>query len=167
MNNWRKLILVRDIQVFIGFANVIPWSCDSHVKVMWSQLYINGYVILILSHLLLSTKLLTSFIIKSNMSHFQLLTSFATVTINLSLPSSYRIKYNFPYINTSSFWSRSLIRLLKPLLDCWLVKKNYLQISAFLDLVVVKRKKVPHILQKKAIGKVTSKMMKSWLAGRS
>ena len=56
---------------------------------------------------------------------------------------SYRLGYNLLYISTSSFWSRSLMHLTKPrpssLLDGWLVKKDYLQISAFLDLVVMEQ----------------------------
>ena len=44
---------------------------------------------------------------------------------------SYRLGYNLPYISTSSFWSRSPTRLSEPLLDCWLARKDYLQISFY------------------------------------
>ena len=97
------------------------------------------------------------------MPHFQLPTSLATVTSTSSLPPSslsyrlgynllsYRLGYNLPYISTSSFWSRSPTCLTEPrpssLLDGRLARKDYLQISAFLDLVVVEREGVPHALQ--------------------
>ena len=110
---------------------VIPWSCDGLVKVIWSRLYVNGHVIPILSHHLLSTNLPTSFILKSYMPHFQLPTSFATVTSNSLSPPSYRLGYYLSYISTRSFWSRSPMRLSEPLLDWWLARKNYFQISAF------------------------------------
>ena len=58
------------------------------------------------------------------------------------------------------------MRLSKPLLDCKLARKDYLQISAFLDLVVVERKGVPHALQKQATRGATTEMMRSRLAGR-
>ena len=38
------------------------------------------------------------------------------------------------------------MRLLESLLDCWLAKKDYLQISAFLDLVVVEQEEVLYAL---------------------
>ena len=69
-----------------------------------------------------------------------------TVTSTLLLPPSsfsYRLGYNFLYISTSSFWSRSPTCLTEPrpssLLDGRLARKDYLQISAFLDPVVVER----------------------------
>ena len=78
-----------------------------------------------------------------------------TITsISLSPPSSlsyqlgynllsYRLGYNLPYISTNFFWSKSLTCLTKPrpssLLDGRLARKDYLQISAFLDPVVVER----------------------------
>ena len=49
---------------------------------------------------------------------------------------SYRLGYNLPYISTSSFWSRNPTRLTEP---SRLARKDYLQISAFLDPVVVER----------------------------
>ena len=125
----------------------MPWSHDGYVKVIWSRLYVNGHVILISSHLLLSNKLLTSFILKSYMPHFQLPTSFATVMSISSLPLSpslyqlgydlllYRFGYNLLYISISSFWKRSPTCLTEPrpssLLDGRLARKDYLQISAF------------------------------------
>ena len=98
---------------------------------MWPRLYVNCHVILILIYFLLSTKLLTSFILKSYSPHFQFPTSLATVTSNSLLPLSYRLGYKPRYINTSFFQSRSHTRLSEPLLDCWLARKDYLQISAF------------------------------------
>ena len=50
---------------------------------------------------------------------------------------SYRLEYNLLYISTSSFWSRCSMRLTEP---SRLTRKDYLQISAFLNLVVVQRK---------------------------
>ena len=88
-------------------------------------------MISISSHSLLLTELLTSFILKFYMPHFQLPTSLATVTSNLLLPPLYQLRYNLLYISISSFWSRSPMRLSEPLLDCWLANKDYLQISAF------------------------------------
>ena len=62
------------------------------------------------------------------------------------------------------------MRLTKPRssssLDGRLARKDYLQISAFLDLVVVEREEVPHALQKKATGGATSEVVRSRLAGR-
>ena len=127
----------------------MPLSRDGYVKVMWSRLYINGHMIPISSHLLLPTKLPTSFILKSYMSHFQLPTSLAIVTSTLSLPPSpyssrlgyelllYWFGYNLLYISISSLWKRSPTCLTEPrpssLLDGRLAKKDYLQISAFLN----------------------------------
>ena len=55
----------------------------------------------------------------------------------------YRLGYNFPYISTSSFWRRGPTYLTKPrpssLLNDRLARKNYLQISAFLDPMVVEQ----------------------------
>ena len=110
------------------------------------------------------------FILKSYMPHFQLPTSLATVTSTSLLPPLsplYRLGYNFPYISTNFFWSKSPTRLLEPLLDCWLARKDYLQISAFPDLVVVEREEVPYALQKKATGGATIEVVRSRLAGRS
>ena len=111
------------------------------------------------------------FILKSYMPHFQLPTSLATVTSTLLSPPLYRLGYNLPYISTSSFWSRSPTRFTEPrpssLLDGRLARKDYLQISAFMDLVVVEREGVPHALQKKATGGATSKVVRRRLAGRS
>lgn len=47
---------------------------------------------------------------------------------------------------------------------CLLARKDYLQISTFLDLVIVKQEEVPYALQKKATERATSKMVRSWLA---
>ena len=82
-------------------------------------------------------------------------TSNRTVTSTLVLPPSsllyrlgynllsYRLEYNLLYISTSSFWKRSPIYLTEPrpssLLDGRLARKDYLQISTFLDPVVVER----------------------------
>ena len=125
----------------------MPWLHDGHVKVMWSRLYVNGHVIPISSHLSLLTKLSTFFILKSYMPHFQLPTSFVTVTSTSLLPPLppsyrlgydlllYRFGYNLPYISISSFWKRSSTCLTEPrpsnLLDGRLARKDYLQISAF------------------------------------
>ena len=78
--------------------------------------------------------------------HASLSTPTPLATTSLSL-LSYRLGYNLLYINTSSFWSRSSTRLSEPLLDCWLGRKDYLQISAFPDPVVVEQEGVPHALQ--------------------
>ena len=50
------------------------------------------------------------------------------------------------------------------LFNSQLAKKSYLQISVFLDLVVVEKERVFYALQKKTIKKVTSEVVKSWLA---
>ena len=59
------------------------------------------------------------------------------------LSLSYRLRYNLLYINTSSFWRRDPTYLTEPrpssLLDGRLARKDYLQISAFLDPVVVEQ----------------------------
>ena len=52
------------------------------------------------------------------------------------------------------------MRLSEPLLDCWLARKDYLQISAFPDLVVVEREGALHALQRKATGRAVSKVVK-------
>ena len=95
-----------------------------------------------------------------------------TVTSTLSLPPSsllYRLGYNLPYISTSSFWSRSSTCLTEPrpssLLDGRLARKDYLQISAFLDPVIVEREGVLHALWK-SIGGATSEVVRRRLAGR-
>ena len=48
----------------------------------------------------------------------------------------YRLGYNLLYISTSSFWSRSPTHLMKP---SRIARKDYLQISVFLNPVVVER----------------------------
>ena len=127
----------------------MPWSCNGHVKVMWSCFYVNGHVIPILSHFLLLTEFSTSFILKSYMPHFQLPTFLATVTSTSLLPPSsslyqlrydlllYQFGYNLVYISISFFWKKSPTCLTKPrpsnLLDSRLARKDYLQISAFPD----------------------------------
>ena len=95
-----------------------------------------------------------------------------TVTSTLLLPPSslsYRLGYNLSYISSSFFWSRSSTCLteLRPssLLDGRLAKKDYLQISAFLDPVMVEREGVPHVLWK-ATGGATSEVVIRRLAGR-
>ena len=131
------------------YLNIMPWSHDGYVTVIWSRLYVNSHVIPILSPPSLLTKLPISFILKSYIFHFQLSTSLATVTSILLLPPLsplyrlgydlflYRFEYNLLYISISSFWKRSSTYLTKPrpsnLLDSRLAKKNYLQISAFLN----------------------------------
>lgn len=39
------------------------------------------------------------------------------------------------------------------MLDCQLERKNYLQINAFLDLVIIEQEEKPYALQKKTIKK--------------
>ena len=52
----------------------------------------------------------------------------------------------------------------KLLLDYWLVQKDYLQISVFLDLIVVEQEEVSNVLQKKLLEKSKLKWWKdSWL----
>ena len=53
----------------------------------------------------------------------------------------------------------------RSLLNSQLIKKNYLQNSVFLDLMVIKQEKVSYTLQK-ATEKATSKVVKSWLIRR-
>ena len=48
-----------------------------------------------------------------------------------------------------------------------LARKDYLQISVFLNLIIVKQEEVTYVLQKKAIRGAINKVMRSWLAGRS
>ena len=82
-------------------------------------------------------------------------------------------------ISISSFWSRSLTRRMwveqAVRFDFWLTRKDYLQINAFLNLVVVEQEEYPHVLQRKVIGGgVTSKVVRrrlarygqAWLLGR-
>ena len=58
-----------------------------------------------------------------------------------------------------------LIKLrLSSLFDAQLTKKNYLQISAFLDLMIIEQEEVFHTIQKKTIGKAMSKVIKKRLA---
>ena len=75
-----------------------------------------------------------------------------------------------PPISTSSFWSRSSMRRMwakqAVCFDLWLTRKDYLQINAFLDLVVMKQEECPHALQRKATRGVTSKVV-SETAGRT
>lgn len=57
------------------------------------------------------------------------------------------------------------MRLAKPLLDCRPEKKDYSQINAFSNLMVVEQKGNPHVLQKKTTKKATNKVireMASW-----
>ena len=53
----------------------------------------------------------------------------------LVVATLYQLGHNLLYINTSSFWKKSLICFTQPrsssLLDSRLARKNYLQISAF------------------------------------
>ena len=55
---------------------------------------------------------------------------------------------------------------LNSLLDGQLTRKNYLQISGFLDLVLVEQEKVPHTLQK-ATKRATKKVVKKQLVERN
>ena len=50
------------------------------------------------------------------------------------------------------------------LLDSQLTRKNYLQISIFLDLVVVEQEKVFHALRENII-EILNKLVRRWLAG--
>ena len=74
-------------------------------------------------------------------------------------------------ISTSFFWSRSPTCCMwvkqAVCFEFWLIRKNYLQINVFSNLVVVERKEYPHILQRKAIGGgATSKVVRRQLAER-
>ena len=73
----------------------------------------------------------------------------------------YRLRYNLLYSNTSSFWSKSPMYLTE---SSRLARKDYLQISVFLDPVVVKQKGIFHALWK-ATGEATNKVVKRRLAG--
>ena len=59
-------------------------------------------------------------------------------------------------------WAEQAVRF-----DPRLTREDYLQTSAFPNLVVVERKECPHALQKKATGGgATSKVVRRRLAGR-
>ena len=127
------------------------WLYAGYVLATWSQFYINSHNI-------------ESFFVFNQ-----------TVTRILWLPNSsllyrlgynlflYRLGYNLLYINTSSFWSRSSMHLTEL---SRLARKNYLQISTFLNPVMVKQKRVSHTLWK-ATGGAISKVVRKQLTGRS
>lgn len=46
------------------------------------------------------------------------------------------------------------------MLDCWLVKKNYFQINALLELVIVEQKRNTHVLKKKVTKKAISEIVR-------
>ena len=115
---------------------------------------------------------------------FDIKSSFAfnqTVMSTLLLPPSsllYRLEYNLflywfgynlLYINISSFWRRDFMCFTKlrlsSLLDGRLARKNYLQISVFLNPIVIEQEKVPHALWK-TTGEATSKVVRRRLTGR-
>ena len=52
------------------------------------------------------------------------------------------------------------MRLIEPLLGCRLTRKDYLQINAFSDLVLIEREGIPCVLQKKAIEGAISEVVK-------
>ena len=69
-----------------------------------------------------------------------------------------------PLINTSSFWSRSSTRHIwvnqAIRFDLWLTRKDYLQISAFPNLVVVEREEHLHAIRKATRGGAMSKVVR-------
>ena len=98
---------------------IMAWSQN---LVTWLQMCVNGHVILI------DLDLFFAFNQTSNQ----------TVTSTLSLPPLfflYQLGYNFLYISTSSFWSKSFICFIEPrpssLFDSRFARKNYLEISVF------------------------------------
>ena len=136
----------------------MPWSRAGHVKVTWSRFCVND------------PDIESSFVSNQTVRSTSLLPSSSLLyRLGYNL-LSYRLGYNLPYISTSSFWSRNPMCLTEPrpssLLDGRLAWKNYLQISAFLDPVVVEREGVSHALWK-ATGGATSKVVTRRLAGRS
>ena len=77
-----------------------------------------------------------------------------------------------PSISISFFWSRSLIRCMwakqAVCFDPRLMREDYLQTTAFPNLVVVEREECPYALQRKATGeRATSKVVRKRLAGEN
>ena len=126
------------------------------------------------NHRLHVTYQLYSFVLKSYMS--QPHPHHPCYELFFFTPSHHRYNLIFlvltwPLISTSSLWSKSSThRIWAEQAVCFdprLTRKNYLQTSAFPNLVVVEREKYPHALQRKATGGgATSKVVRRWLAGR-